>query len=102
MEDQPDYIMRSEITQKIISETPQETKDKVREYGDNLTYLTRHEAEIRSIVLTDDQKAKAYYKEQREIWYKTRGISVNVIGDIKVNDYWAKIEKITETTQLTK
>ncbi len=62
----------------------------------------RHEAEIRSIVLTDEEIEKACYKLQREKWYAERGIHVSGHGDIKVRDYWAKIEKITETTQLTK
>jgi hypothetical protein len=102
METQPEYLMRSEITQKIISETPQETKDKVREYGDNLAYLTRHEAEIRAIELTDEEIKSACYYLKRAKWYKERGINVNGHGDIKVRDYWAKIEAIRETTQLTK
>jgi hypothetical protein len=69
---------------------------------DQPEYLARHEAEIRSIVLTDEEIQKACYKLQREKWYAERGIHVSGHGDIKVRDYWAKIEKITETTQLTK
>lgn len=93
--------MRSEIAKKIISETSQETKDKVREYGD-LIYLQRHDQEIRAIELTDDEIKTACYNIQREKWYKERGIHVKGHGDIKAREYWAKIEQIRETTQLTK
>jgi hypothetical protein len=62
----------------------------------------RQEAEIRSIVLTEEEIEKACYKLQREKWYAERGIQVNGHGEIKVCDYWAKIEEITATTQLTK
>ena len=102
MEDQPEYHMRTEITQKIISETSQETKDKVREHGDNVAYLARHEAMIRSIVLTEEEVKDACYEWQLRKYYKERGINVNGHGDIKARDYWAKIEAIRETTQLTK
>ena len=93
--------MRSEITKKIISETSQETKDKVREYGD-LIYLQRHDQEIRSIVLTEDEIKAACYEWQLRKYYKERGINVNGHGDIKAREYWEKIEQIRETTQLTK
>ena len=62
----------------------------------------RQEAEIRSIVLTEEEIKDACYYKQRQKWYKERGINVNSHSDVKVRDYWAKIEKITETTQLTK
>jgi hypothetical protein len=62
----------------------------------------RQEAEIRSIVLTEEEIQKACYYLQLQKWYAERGIHVNGHGDIKARDYWAKIEKITETTQLTK
>lgn len=67
-----------------------------------LDYLTRHDQEIRSIVLTDEEIKTACYNLQREKWYKERGINVNGHGDIKAREYWAKIEQIRETTQLTK
>jgi hypothetical protein len=69
---------------------------------DQPEYLARHEAEIRSIVLTDEEIKDACYYLQRAKWYKERGINVNGHGDIKIKDYWAKIEAIRETTQLTK
>jgi hypothetical protein len=69
---------------------------------DQPEYLARHEAEIRSIVLTDEEIENACYYLQRQKWYAERGIHVNGHGDIKVRDYWAKIEAIRETTQLTK
>ena len=67
-----------------------------------MDYLTRHDQEIRSIVLTDEEKETACYNLQREKWYRERGITVNAHGYIKTSDYWAKIEQIRETTQLTK
>jgi uncharacterized protein (DUF488 family) len=51
----------------------------------------RQEAEIRSIVLTDEEIKEACYYKQRQKWYKERGINVNGHGDIKARDYWAKI-----------
>ena len=62
----------------------------------------RQEAEIRSIVLTEEEIKEACYEWQLRKYYEERGINVNGHGDIKVRDYWTKIEKITATTQLTK
>jgi hypothetical protein len=62
----------------------------------------RHEAEIRSIVLTEEEIQKACYEWKLRKYYKERGINVNGHGDIKARDYWTKIEAIRETTQLTK
>lgn len=67
-----------------------------------MDYLTRHDQEIRSIELTDEEKEIAYYNLQREKWYRERGIYVNAHGYIKTSEYWEKIEAIRETTQLTK
>jgi hypothetical protein len=69
---------------------------------DQPEYLARQKAIIRSIVLTEEEVKEACYEWQLRKYYKERGINVNGHGDIKVRDYWAKIEKITETTQLTK
>jgi hypothetical protein len=62
----------------------------------------RHEAEIRSIVLTDEEIKDACYYLQRQKWYAERGIHVNGHGDVKARDYWAKIEAIRENVLLTK
>ena len=69
---------------------------------DQPEYLARQKEMIRSIVLTEEEVKDACYEWQLRKYYKERGINVNGHGDIKVRDYWAKIEKITETTQLTK
>jgi hypothetical protein len=69
---------------------------------DQPEYLAKQKAIIRSIVLTEEEVKDACYEWQLRKYYKERGINVNSHSDVKVRDYWAKIEKITETTQLTK
>jgi hypothetical protein len=69
---------------------------------DQPEYLAKQKAIIRSIVLTEEEVKDACYEWQLRKYYKERGINVNGHGVIKVMDYWAKIEAIQETTQLSK
>lgn len=55
--------MRSQIAKKILSETPQETRDFVRSYGNEI--LSRH-LEIRYFILTKEQ-TEYYLNVGREI-----------------------------------
>ena len=62
----------------------------------------QHKEAIEAIQLTDEQVKEACYEWKLRQFYKERGINVTGHGDIKARDYWAKMEGVKETVQLTK
>lgn len=57
--------MRSDTAKKILSETSEETKDKVREYGELRIENDRLHSEIREFKLL----VREYFQTKSAIWY---------------------------------
>ncbi len=62
--------MISSIAKKIIEETPQGVRDRVRQYGHEV--VRQREAEIQAIVLTDSEITHALYVEKSVKWQRAR------------------------------
>lgn len=61
--------MRSEIANKILSETPQEVRDNVRKYGDE---IARREAEIEATELDEEETRYALWIGKSIKWRKSQ------------------------------
>jgi len=62
--------MRSEIAKNILSETPQEVRDRVRQYGHDV--VKQRDAEIEAIELTQLEKEHAIWVAKVTKWQRLR------------------------------
>lgn len=61
--------MRSEIAKKILSETPEEVKDKVRDYGDEVKRRTNEIFEVAKN-LSNEERSEAIFTYARTKWHR--------------------------------
>jgi len=77
--------MRSEIAKKILSETPQEVKDKVRKHGDDVVRRVNEVYKMASDLSEDEiMQAKLDYASTK--WHRLNTATIDFKPESKVEE----------------